>query len=185
MKGSTAGIEKRYISKVELSEYFPDASEEYGFDHFIMDAKDLFAADTDSLFEKIVKLRMRWLEHNQVEIYKDDSDRAWGRVKATDSSVGAPGLGYYAGFFHGRLKPWKNDPLIVISFRTPVTPIPEGYDSAYDLVVIHAISDHEALFGTEQEKHDREAMRRKRTKNSAILDFDAGSVGFPFLPDSE
>lgn len=58
------GIEKRFVLKVEFSEHFPDASKKFGYDEIVMSAKDLFVSDSDSLFDKIIKLRAEWLRTN-------------------------------------------------------------------------------------------------------------------------
>lgn len=76
-------------------------------------------------------------------------------------------------FFHGRVEAWKNDPLIVISFRNEIIPAPDGFDKGFELAVIHAISDHDTLFGEGWEKTFPDHMRTKRKQNATILSFHA------------
>ena len=120
----------------------------------------------------LVRLQEKWEHDNCIVVYDHDDDKSWGRVKASDSKEDA-GINWYFGFFHGRIQAWKNDPLIVISFRDEIIPSPEGYDKGFELAVIHAISDHPILFGENWEKKLPDHMRAKRQKNSNVLNYFA------------
>ena len=97
-----------------------------------------------------------------------------GRVKASDSLIEdgreRAGLGFYTGFFHGRIVAGKHDPLVIISFRGEIVPPPTGYASAYEQAVVHAVCDHNVLFAEGDEKYDATYMRNLREKNASLLD---------------
>lgn len=167
-------IEKRYISTVEYSTDFATASLEFGYNS---DKLQKFnKVTTESLLDTVVRLGSFCEQRNFVEIYSEPDSCGWGRFKATDS-IDAPGIGFYTGFFHGRIIAGKNDPLIVVSFRGELVDIPDGYHSAYETMVFHAVSDHDCLFGDETEKYDRDHMRRLRQDVSKTLNHNAKIVG--------
>lgn len=167
-------IEKRYISRVELSIDFAYASTrlEYGADK--LNKMDFTLGE--SPLQTVIRLAEFLEKRHFIEIYSGDDAPGWGRVKAmntfeTDNSRLAAGIGFYTGFFHGRIKTGKADPLIVLSFRGQILDIPVGYDSAYELAIFHAVSDHKVLFGEGEEKYSAQLMRDKRHHNSNILNF--------------
>jgi hypothetical protein len=170
MTGSSVGIEKRYITKAEFSEDFVRASEDFEYGYDVISKVNVKTGQ--SILHYAVRLQQRWNDDNCIVVYDHDDDRLWSRVKASDSKDDA-GINWYLGFFHGRVEAWKNDPLIVISFRDEIIPTPTGYDKGFKLAVIHAISDHSTLFGDGWEKKIPAYMRDKRKENSNILNYFA------------
>ncbi|EPB4340061.1 hypothetical protein QNZ44_004130 [Enterobacter kobei] len=170
MTVSAVGIERRYITKAEFSQSFVEASETFNYHHDILAKVNVRTGQ--SLLHFVARLHEKWNNDQCIDVYDDDSDRSWGRVKATDSKDDA-GINWYLGFFHGRVEAWKNDPLIVISFRNEIIPAPDGFDKGFELAVIHAISDHDTLFGEDWEKTFPDHMRNKRKQNATILSFYA------------
>ena len=82
----------------------------------------------ERLIDKLVRLVEKIEQRNYFEIYTASSEPGWGRLKASDllkddGRIRA-GLGFYAGFFHGRIIAGKNDPLVIISFCGEVIPPP-------------------------------------------------------------
>ncbi|MBS0900158.1 hypothetical protein [Pantoea dispersa] len=167
-------IEKRYVSRVDYTVSFAEASIKLGYGKEKMGEMNLRLGE--KLIDTLIRLVDKVERRNYFEIYSDDEE-GWGRLKASDSlkkdgRVRA-GLGFYAGFFHGRVIAGTKDPLVVVSFRGEIIPPPEGYHSAYEQAVIHAVSDHNVLFAEGDLKYDEQYMRDLRQKNSQILDINA------------
>ncbi|SSG29132.1 Uncharacterised protein [Klebsiella pneumoniae] len=176
------GIEKRYITKAEFSEDFVKASEDFKYGYDVISKVNVKTGQ--SILRYAVRLQQKWNDENCILIYDHDDDKLWGRVKASDSKDDA-GISWYLGFFHGRVEAWKNDPLIVISFRDEIIPAPQGFDKGFELAVIHAISDHPTLFGENWEKKLPEHMREKRKQNAHTLNYfvDVNSSDSDGSPD--
>ncbi|MBP2167596.1 hypothetical protein J2125_000788 [Erwinia toletana] len=173
-------IEKRFIAKVEFSEEFAYASArlEYGTEK--MHKMNFTLGET--LLQTVIRLTDHIEDTHTISLYSGDDSPGWGRVKAMDTFEAADGrvaagIGYYVGFFHGRIIAGKHDPLIIVSFRGKMVDIPIGYDSAWEVAIFHGVSDHKVLFGEGSEKYDEDFMRKKREKISDILNFHAHYPG--------
>lgn len=172
-------IEKRFVSRVDYSVDFAYASTLLGY------GSEKLGKITITLGERLVDTLTRLVEkveaRNYFEIYTESDEEGWGRLKASDSLKGdrraRAGLGFYCGFFHGRVIAGKHDPLVVISFRGEIIPPPEGFDSGYEQAIIHAITDHAVLFANGDAKYNDVLMRDLRQANSTILSIRSNTTG--------
>lgn len=164
-------IEKRYVSRVDYTESFATASTHLGYGAQKLTKMNFTVGER--LVDTLVRLVDTVEQRNYFEIYTEPDEKGWGRLKASDSLKddrrSRAGLGFYAGFFHGRVIAGKDDPLVIVSFRGEIIPPPEGFDSAYDQAVIHAVSDHNVLFAEGNDKYDEKHMRDLRQENSTFL----------------
>lgn len=166
-------IEKRFIQRVEFLTDFAHVSTSMGYGKQELNKMNFTLGER--LIETVLRLADTAEARNFFEIYTENSEQGWGRLKATDSlredGRERAGLGFYAGFFHGRIVAGKHDPLVVVSFRGEIVPPPAGYDSAYEIAVIHAVTDHRILFAEGDDKFDASHMRHLRQQNSDTLNF--------------
>ncbi|OAT76772.1 hypothetical protein A9B99_22730 [Mangrovibacter phragmitis] len=103
-------IEKRFIQRVEFMIDFAYASAKMGY------GKQEFAQMNFTLGERLIDTVTRFADtfeaRHYFEIYTENDEKGWGRLKATDSlkedDRARAGLGFYAGFFHGRVIAGKN-----------------------------------------------------------------------------
>lgn len=174
-------IEKRFIQRVEFLTDFAYVSTSMGYGKQELGRMNFTLGER--LIDTVTRLAETAEERNFFEIYTENNEQGWGRLKATDSlredGRARAGLGFYAGFFHGRVVAGKHDPLVVVSFRGEIVPPPAGYDSAYVVAVIHAVTDHTILFAEGDDKYDESHMRDLRQQNSNALKY-LGSI-----PDDE
>jgi hypothetical protein len=171
-------IEKRYVSRVDYTESFAYASTKLGYGAEKLGKVDIKLGER--LIDTLTRLVEKVEDRNYFEIYTENSEEGWGRLKASDTLKDdgrmRAGLGFYAGFFHGRVIAGRHDPLVVVSFRGEIIPPPEGYDSAFEQAVIHAVSDHNVLFGEGTNKFDESYMRGLRQANAGHLSYDASTT---------
>lgn len=164
-------IEKRFVSRVDYTESFAYASTKLGYGVEKLGKMNINLGER--LIDTLTRLVEKVEQRNYFEIYTESGEEGWGRLKASDSLKDdgrvRAGLGFYAGFFHGRVIAGKDDPLVVVSFRGEIIPPPAGYDSAYEQAVIHAVSDHKVLFAEGDDKYDEQFMRDLRQINSKYL----------------
>nr|WP_168371143.1 hypothetical protein [Erwinia sp. Ejp617] len=112
-------LEKRFVAKVDFSTDFAYSSASLGYKKEQLATQDTFL--NERLIDTVVRLSQFIEKRQYVEIYTEKGYGGWGRLKASDSlredGRERAGLGFYAGFFHGRAKAGKDDPLVVFSFR--------------------------------------------------------------------
>ncbi|WP_052119482.1 hypothetical protein [Gallibacterium genomosp. 1] len=137
-------ITQRKINDVIISHDFYQLSEKIGYTaDIILDYQ-----------QEIGQLIQTWKLAKCVEIYQDNSDYAYGRIKDTNSTDGSSP--YYIGVFHSRVLPDDNDPLLVLTFSG-------------DVLMIRMFADHDELFGTFQEKHNKSKLKSIKQRISSFL----------------
>lgn len=137
-------ITQRKINDVIISHDFYQLSEQIGYTaDIILDYQ-----------QEIGQLIQTWKLAKCVEIYQDNADYAYGRIKDTNSTDGSSP--YYIGVFHSRVLPDDNDPLLVLTF-------------VGDTLVIRMFADHDELFGTFQEKHNKSKLKAIKQRISSFL----------------
>ncbi len=104
--------------------------------------------------QEIEALVQQWKTAKQVEIYTDNKDYAYGRIKDTNSTNGSSP--YYIGVFHSRVLPDDNDPLLVLTLNN-------------DVLVLRMFADHDELFGTLKDKPNRNKLKDLKQRISSWL----------------
>lgn len=146
-------VTQRKIDNVRLHDLFVLISERLGFE-----------PEDDSTFDDIEALVHHWTQQGYVEIYEDNADRKYGRVKDSNSTGGSSP--WYIGLFHARLSPkGENDPLVVLSFTDIAE---EGSPPVFD-VVLRFMIDHDSMFGTMADKMNQARMRAIRKAVDALV----------------
>lgn len=140
------------IDNVSVHDLFQQISESYGF-----------SFEDDKHTDDIVALVDHWTQQRFVEVYKDNADRSYGRVKDSNTPGSSP---WYIDVFHARLKPaGDNDPLVVLTF-TKV----EDADSADIFEVnLRFMVNHDHMFGTMAEKMNQARMKAIRKRIDAYI----------------
>ncbi|WP_143538843.1 hypothetical protein [Rodentibacter heidelbergensis] len=101
-------ITRKKIKDVIINHDFYQLSEKIGYTADII-------LDYQKEIEQLVKI---WKLAKYVEIYHDNVDFAYGRIKDTNSAYGSSP--YYIGLFHSRVLPDNYDPLLVITFSDDI-----------------------------------------------------------------
>ncbi|EOE1185323.1 hypothetical protein [Proteus mirabilis] len=123
-------IIKKPISGVDLRASFHLTSQSLGYPS---NKQAILMADIATLIAK-------WRNGLEVEIYTENYEFKYGRIKSSRFNASGEESVYYATYFHTRAKPKDNDPLLIITFE-PVA----GQD---DFMFIETIIDHRAYFGS-------------------------------------
>ncbi|NBI13166.1 hypothetical protein GVX81_05985 [[Haemophilus] felis] len=142
-------IEKIVITEAKIHALFVEISKELGF------------SDDDILHHSanIADLIEMWTEQKFIEVYKENIDRVFGRIK--DSSLAKGAVPYYLGIYHARVdKNNENDPLIVLTFRS------EREDN---IAEIRFMATHDILFGTVSDKLFQQRMKAIRQKIDELV----------------
>lgn len=133
----------KHISYVSKSNLFNVNSQFFGY----TPAK--VAPFSDELF----KLLDMWETQGFVEIYDNDADRKWGRLKSSAYDGQGHPIPAYAYLYHGRVqddstattaeeRKLKQDPLIVVSFQPePTDPL------AHPVLVAEFVLKHDQYIG--------------------------------------
>ncbi|HBP5426599.1 TPA: hypothetical protein L6B64_07070 [Pseudomonas aeruginosa] len=158
----TDSIIRRNITGVELSHLFFEISNEIGYTH---DIAGTYVTHLQDLMDL-------WAEQGFVEIYSDDADRAWGRVKDSNSVRGS--TPWYMGLYHARIQRGENDPLAVVVFEQQTEEGVSGHKAS-----IRFMLDHDDMFGVGSEKFNPARMREIRAR---IYEF-IKEAGLPSLMD--
>lgn len=143
-------IEVHKVQSVKIHQDFFQLSEKFGY------TQDLILEFSNEIAE-LVEL---WITNKQVEIYSEDSERQWGRIKDSsgkNSKNLSPGsVPYYIDLFHARVDKTANDPLLLITF--------EGDD-----LIIRMFTDHNDLFGSKALKKNPSALKSLKKYISELL----------------
>lgn len=143
-------IEIRQIQNVKFHQDFFPLSEKFGY------TQDLIFEYLNEI-EELVAL---WTSNKQVEIYSEDSDRKWGRIKDSSGKNRKnplPGaIPYYIDLFHARVDKAENDPLLLITFEN-------------DDLIIRMFTDHNDLFGSKDLKQNYDALRKLKKRISDLI----------------
>lgn len=137
-------ITQRKIKDVIISKDFYRLSEQIGYTTDII-------LDYQQEIKQLVDL---WKSAMQVEIYHQNDDYAYGRIKDTNSTNGSSP--YYIGVFHSRVLPNDTDPLLVLTFSG-------------DELVIRMFADHDELFGAFSEKQNQSKLKAIKQRISSLL----------------
>jgi hypothetical protein len=157
-----SSIIRRDITGVELSHLFFEISNEIGYTHDVAGTYVTHLQDLMSL----------WADQGFVEIYTHDHDRAWGRVKDSNSTPGS--TPWYMGLYHARIQRGENDPLAVVVFEQQTQDGVVG-----QIASIRFMLDHDDMFGVGSEKFNPKRMREIRGR---IFEF-IKEAGLPSLID--
>ncbi|MFC0309943.1 hypothetical protein ACFFHK_09560 [Gallibacterium trehalosifermentans] len=141
-------LERKHIKFVEIHHLFTEISLALGFTQ-----QDIELHSTN-----LVELITLWQQQEFVEVYVENKDRLFGRVKDSSLSYGASP--YYIGLYHARLTYTENDPLVVLTFDYEDNP-------EQTTVSVRFMINHDTLFGTKEEKFIQQRMKdiRKRIDN--------------------
>lgn len=121
---------QKIIAHVELHELFFVISEAIGFT----------VEDIEDYEEEIIDLVEHWREQGFIEIYTDDADRKYGRVKHMASVNGS--VPWYLNLYHSRVVKGDNDPLVVLTFDETVQ-----NGKTITVASIRFLAIHDDLFG--------------------------------------
>ena len=123
-------IIKKPISGVDLRASFYLTSQSLGYPS---NKQAILMADIATLIAK-------WRNGLEVEIYTENYEFRYGRIKSSRFNASGEESVYYATYFHTRAKPKDNDPFLIITFDPVV-----GQD---DFMFIETIIDHRTYFGS-------------------------------------
>lgn len=124
---------KRVVATVELHKLFREISKQLGFTD-----QDL-ARYEDNIFD----LLELWEQQGFIEIYEQDFERAFGRIKDSSRALGA--IPWYLDLYHARISE-NNDPLLVLR---------QDNQNSFS---IRFLTDHDMMFGSAEQKHHRKLM---------------------------
>ena len=139
-------IETKKISDVLLSPVFAALSSTFGY-------------DANDYINEIDELMQLWQGQLAVEVYRDNADRQYGRIKPSGEGREPGSVPYLLDLYHARLlKNGAHDPLVVIDFQ-PVA----GDD---DTVTLRFLVDHDQMFGALTDKAFPERLKALQKKVS-------------------
>jgi len=145
----SSNVKRQEISGVYLHDLFFEISAAIGYTFEI----------ADTYREDLKALVSLWTEQGFIEIYSENSDREYGRVK--DSNATQNSSPWYIGLYHARLlATGENDPLIVIVFETL-----DENEQPTTVASLRFMLDHDDMFGaTAREKFNVDTMRAIRRR---------------------
>jgi len=129
----------KLISSVKVNELFNDFSYEYGY-------------DPSDYANELARLISIWEEQGYIEVYQISQDRAYGKIKSSELDGNGHFIYQYCGLYHARIIYNEHDPLLVVKF------VKEPKNPQLEYVSMRFISDHEQLFGTIQDKFNRNSL---------------------------
>ncbi|MCI0911800.1 hypothetical protein [Pseudomonas putida] len=146
-------VTQQPISSVYIHDLFFEISDEIGYDY-----------DTaESYLEHLADLIALWSKQGFIEIYAENADRKWGRIKDSNSVPGS--TPWYTGLYHARIVDNRdNDPLIVVVFEEQ-----SDDDKMNHVASIRFMLDHSDMFGEGGEKFSVEKMRQIRRRIDAFI----------------
>ena len=124
-------VERKTISEVYLHDLFFEISDAIGYTY---DISETYLQDIEALIDL-------WTVQGFIEIYTENTDRKYGRVKDTNSTPNSSP--WYIGLYHARLlETNEDDPLIVIVFEETTI------DGEINTVAsLRFMLDHDDMFG--------------------------------------
>lgn len=100
--------------------------------------------------QELKELFHLWFSQGFVEIYSENHEQCWGRIKSSSDHTSSPGaVPYYIGLFHSRVAKTEVDPLLVLTF--------DG-----DVLLVRFMSDHDELFGSVEQKHQPQRLKQMK-----------------------
>ena len=147
----TDNVKSQKISGVSIHDLFFEISAAIGYTYEI----------AETYLDDIEALVALWTKQGFIEVYAENADRQYGRVK--DSNSAPNSSPWYIGLYHARLLPsGDNDPLVVIVFDK----LDEENGEVSVVATLRFMLNHDHMFGVEgsREKFNIDAMRviRKR-----------------------
>ncbi len=130
---------RKPISNVKVNELFSYFSYEYGY-------------DPNDYTNELARLIYIWEEQGYIEVYNILKDRVYSRIKSSEIDGNGYFIYQYCELYHARIIDNDHDPLLVIKF------IQELESPQQEYVSIRFISDHKQLFGTIQEKSNKNVL---------------------------
>lgn len=133
---------------------------------FFLHSRELgnYQADVIAQFQdEISALVAFWKNQQFVEIYSENHERQWGRIKSSSDNTTSPGaIPYFIGIFHSRVLKDEVDPLLVLTFEE-------------DALLVNFFTDHDTLFGSLSLKHQPQKLKTIKKKISDWLFGDGSS----------
>lgn len=133
------------IFDVELSNRYKIISKRLGY-------------NPDEYLEDVLNLISIWKSQKYVEIYENDLERSYGRLKDSNSTPGS--TPWYIDLYHARAVRDENDPLVVLEFKTKE-------DGGLPVLIVKFLIHHEEMFGTLKQKKNRQEMQALRRRIDA------------------
>lgn len=137
-------LPKKFISRVSQSNLFTQNSNYFGFS----------PARISPFARHLYDLAVLWGCQGYIEIYQNDQDQAWGRLKSSAYDGQGRFIEAYAHLYHGRVqndatattneaKRAMQDPLVIVTFQ------PGSFPAAnpHDVAVIEFVLNHEQYIG--------------------------------------
>jgi len=145
--------ETKKISDVLLSPVFAALSKTFGY-------------DANDYINEVDDLMQLWQGQLAVEIYRDNANRRYGRIKPSGEGYEPGSVPYLLDLYHARLlKNGANDPLVVIDFQ-PV-------EGKADTVTLRFLVDHDQMFGTLTDKAFPDRLKALKKKVSDAVHKEA------------
>jgi hypothetical protein len=136
-------IERKQISSVKLNKLFESISLSYNY-------------DPSEYSHELARLVVKWTSDRYIDVYSSPNTAKFSMIKSSEYDKKGCFIYQYCGVYHGRLTHY-NDPLIVIKFEADEKP-------GQYFASLRFIADHDNLFGTVAQKHDRNSMTTIRNK---------------------
>ena len=141
-------VEQQPISGVYLHDLFYEISDEIGYTYEI----------AETYIDHLTDLIDLWSQQGFVEIYSENADRRWGRIKDSNSVPGS--TPWYTGLYHARLvNNSENDPLVVVVFEEQ-----DENGKVTHVASIRFMLDHSDMFGEGGEKFSPAKMKQIRRR---------------------
>ena len=158
-------VERKTISEVYLHDLFFEISDAIGYTY---DISETYLQDIEALIDL-------WTVQGFIEIYTENTDRKYGRVKDTNSTPNSSP--WYIGLYHARLlETNEDDPLIVIVFEETTI------DGEINTVAsLRFMLDHDDMFGPQdgRTKFNPAAMTAIRKRIDQFI-----QQGNNYIPDA-
>lgn len=133
------------ISDVRISNRYKSISKRLGY-------------NPDEYLDDLLDLISIWKKQKYIEIYENKLEKAYGRVKDSNSTPGS--TPWYIDLYHARVARYENDPLVVVEFE-------ESEDDELPILIVKFLVHHDEFFGTLAQKQNRQAMLAVRRKIDA------------------
>jgi hypothetical protein len=141
------------ISFVDVVSTFFEHSSKLGYD----------AEVVSSYWDDVTSLVQLWSKQGFIEVYTDNADRRYGRVKESSSVPGS--VPWYLGIYHARVLKNKNDPLLVLTVEEE-----KKHGVAKSVLVLQFLIDHDDMFGAlGKQKKDTSIMKAIRIRNRNLI----------------
>ncbi len=138
------------ISSVKVNELFASFSLDYNY-------------DPSDYTHELATLIHIWETQGYIEIYQTTQDRDYGKIKSSEETGNGHFIYQYCDLYHARVTTNGHDPLVVVKFHQ------DEDDPETEYVSLRFLSDHEQLFGTVEQKHNRAQLKVIRDNADAKI----------------